>query len=190
MESDDEDKLKQKMDEKEDSFFDLFMMPGLRSKTLMITIVFIACIIGYGGIVNNTVNLEANNQLYNYLLLSFIDLPSLFICWKLINTRLGRRWTNVITMALCGFALILPGLIHREYDEYFYTGCTMVGKFGVAGTFMIIYQHSSELYPTTLRNQGLGITATIGSIGAILAPQIVYIVSVLMNFIFKFLIFC
>ncbi|KAH9511701.1 Sugar transporter [Dermatophagoides farinae] len=161
--------------ENEDSFFDLILMPGLRSKTLIITIVFIACIIGYGGIIGNTVNMEANNQLYNYLLLSFIDLPSLFICWKLINTRLGRRWTNVITMGICGIALILPAIFNRQYDEYFYTGCTLVGKFGVAGTFMIIYQHSSELYPTTLRNQGLGLTATIGSIGAILTPQIVYI---------------
>nr|XP_027205182.1 organic cation transporter 1-like [Dermatophagoides pteronyssinus] len=174
----DEDKLKSTTDMKEkneDSFFDLFLMPGLRAKTLMITIVFLACIIGYGGINSNTVNLEANNQLYNYLLLSFIDLPSLFICWKLINTRLGRRWTNVITMAICSIALILPALIKRQYDEYFYTACTMIAKFGVAGTFMIIYQHSSELYPTTLRNQGLGITATIGSIGGILTPQIVYI---------------
>lgn len=165
------------MDEtsKDDTFFDLIKRPGLRSKTFMLTVMFIGCILGYCGILADTVNMEADRQLKNYFLLSFIDLPALLVCWKLIDSPLGRRWTNVFSMLFCGISLIIPQLLMSN-NEILFTTCTMFGKFFVAGTFMIIYQHASELFPTTLRNQGLGLTATIGSLVSTLVPVIVYLV--------------
>jgi len=47
-----------------------------------------------------------------------------------------------------------------------------VGKFGVAGTFGIVYIHASELYPTPIRGIGVGISSAGGRIGGILAPLI------------------
>ena len=150
-------------------------MPGLRSKTFLITIGFLACVIGYSGISLNTMNMEATNQLYNFLFLSFIDIPSSLLGWKLITTRLGRRWTCVGSLSLCGFSLVVPALV-PGYNSTLYTVCTILGKFGVASTYMVIYQHASELFPTTLRNQGLGICATLSSIVGIFVPQLIYMV--------------
>ena len=44
----------------------------------------------------------------------------------------------------------------------------IVGKFGVAGTFGIVYVHASELYPTPVRGIGVGIASAGGRIGGIL----------------------
>ena len=44
----------------------------------------------------------------------------------------------------------------------------IVGKFGVAGTFGIVYVHASELYPTPVRGIGVGLASAGGRIGGIL----------------------
>ena len=50
--------------------------------------------------------------------------------------------------------------------------CAVVGKFGVAGTFGIVYVHASEMYPTPVRGVGVGLSSAGGRIGGILAPII------------------
>ncbi len=160
-----------------DNFTELFFLKGLRGKTVIITFVFIACLIGYGGIAYNTINLEATSQLYNFLILSMVDIPALILFWYLLDTRLGRRWTDVFGLALCGFALIAPSFAPDRNSETVLTVCTVIGKFGIAGVYMVVYQHASELFPTTLRNQGIGLCATISSLVGISVPQLVYMVS-------------
>lgn len=157
-----------------DNFTELFFLKGLRGKTVIITFVFIACLIGYGGIAYNTINLEATSQLYNFLILSMVDIPALILFWYLLDTRLGRRWTDVFGLALCGFALIAPSFAPDRNSETVLTVCTVIGKFGIAGVYMVVYQHASELFPTTLRNQGIGLCATISSLVGISVPQLVY----------------
>lgn len=159
-----------------DNFTELFFLKGLRGKTIIITFVFIACLIGYGGISYNTINLEANSQLYNFLILSMVDIPALILFWYLLDTRLGRRWTDVFGLALCGCALIAPSFAPDPNSETVLTVCTVIGKFGIAGVYMVVYQHASELFPTTLRNQGIGLCATISSLVGISVPQLVYMV--------------
>ena len=48
----------------------------------------------------------------------------------------------------------------------------IVGKFGVSGTFGVIYVHASELYPTPVRSIGVGIASAMGRVGGILAPLV------------------
>ena len=47
----------------------------------------------------------------------------------------------------------------------------IVGKFGVAGTFGIVYVHASELYPTPVRGIGVGLASAGGRIGGILGDS-------------------
>lgn len=151
-------------------------MPGLRSKTLAITFTFSACLVAYSGIYVNTINYEAQNQLNDYLLLSVSEIPALLIGWYLVNTRLGRRWTNVGGLVMCTLATLVPTLLQDHQSRAMISACTLLGKFGVSITFMVIYQHAGELYPTTLRSQGIGLSAAISSVVAIFVPQVVYLV--------------
>ena len=58
--------------------------------------------------------------------------------------------------------------IYAELKKY----CAFFGKFGVSGTFCVIYVHTSELYPTPVRGIGLGLSSDDGRIGGISAPLI------------------
>ena len=47
-----------------------------------------------------------------------------------------------------------------------------VGKFGVSGTFGVIFVHASELYPTPIRSIAVGLASAAGRIGGVLAPLV------------------
>ncbi|XP_077977743.1 carcinine transporter-like [Glandiceps talaboti] len=48
----------------------------------------------------------------------------------------------------------------------------MIGKFGVAVTYAIVWIYMAELYPTTVRSIGVSITCISGMLGATFAPQV------------------
>lgn len=51
--------------------------------------------------------------------------------------------------------------------------CSVVGIFGMAGTYNLIYIYTAELFPTVVRNAALGLTTQAGGIGSIIAPVVV-----------------
>ena len=52
----------------------------------------------------------------------------------------------------------------------------MIGKLGIAGSFGTIWVFSSELFPTVLRNSGMGASSLFARIGGIIAPYIANLV--------------
>lgn len=56
---------------------------------------------------------------------------------------------------------------------------SLIGKFGASAAFAIIYVYSAELFPTVMRNSGMGLSSFSARIGGILAPYIADIVSFL-----------
>lgn len=51
----------------------------------------------------------------------------------------------------------------------------MVGKFGITSAFSMVYVYTAELYPTVVRNMGVGVSSTASRLGSILSPYFVYL---------------
>lgn len=52
----------------------------------------------------------------------------------------------------------------------------MIGKFGASAGFTIIYIFTTELFPTVVRNAGVGASSCAARIGSIVAPYTVDLV--------------
>ena len=48
----------------------------------------------------------------------------------------------------------------------------LIGKLGPAGAFGVIYVFSAELYPTVLRNAGMGASSCVARFGGMAAPYV------------------
>ncbi|CAG5110614.1 Oidioi.mRNA.OKI2018_I69.chr2.g4998.t1.cds [Oikopleura dioica] len=107
--------------------------------------------------------------------LCYILLP-LFIDHPKIGRKYGTVWTMLLGSVGCLLTAVFDFLLIDDPDNDGLSTakmiCAVVGKFGVAGTFGIVYVHASEMYPTPVRGVGVGLSSAGGRIGGILAPII------------------
>lgn len=71
------------------------------------------------------------------------------------------------------FSYLLPFVSPDLY--YLSTVLVMVGKFGVTAAFSMVYVYTAELYPTVVRNMGVGISSMASRLGSILSPYFIYL---------------
>ncbi|XP_068680207.1 solute carrier family 22 member 15-like [Montipora foliosa] len=75
-------------------------------------------------------------------------------------------------MVLGGFTCLMV-LALRKDQKIAIAALAFIGRFMASGSFSNIYLYSSELFPTTLRDQGIGVCSTSARVGSITAPYIV-----------------
>lgn len=54
----------------------------------------------------------------------------------------------------------------------------MFGRLCVTGAYSVAYIHSAELFPTIVRNAGMGGASLFARVGIMIAPYIVTVVSI------------
>ncbi|KAK3606569.1 hypothetical protein CHS0354_041539 [Potamilus streckersoni] len=104
---------------------------------------------------------------YNSMIVStlgeFIALPLNIFLIDVI----GRRWTGAMNMFGCGLFFILLQLpVSQEVLTLF---IFMVRGFS-SGMFNFVYLYTSEVYPTTIRTLGLGVSSAFARVGAMITP--------------------
>ena len=52
----------------------------------------------------------------------------------------------------------------------------LIGKFAVGGSFSVIYIYSAELFPTQVRNIGVGVASIGARLGGIFSPIVLLLV--------------
>lgn len=149
------------------NILDLVRTPGLWQKTINLFFNWFVNAFIYYGITYNTNDLGGSASL-NFLISGAVEFPSVVITMYIIK-KIGRRVPLMAFMVSGGISCIL---IFPVPEEMMWLRITlaMLGKFFVCCSFDTVYVYSAEIYPTVLRNIGIGISSMFGRLGSILAP--------------------
>lgn len=149
------------------SYLDLFRTSQLLRISLCCMMVWFGVNFAYYGLILDVSELGLNVY-QTQLLLGAMELPSKIVVYFLVR-HVGRRLTEAGT--LLGTTLTFGiSLLVSPGSKYWVTALLLLGKGFSEAAFTTAYLFTSELYPTVLRQTGLGLTALIGRLGASLAP--------------------
>ncbi|XP_015907483.2 organic cation transporter protein-like [Parasteatoda tepidariorum] len=149
------------------NFIDLFKNPSLCKMTLNIYFLWFVNSIIYYGLSYNT-NELAGNPFVNFAVSGAVEFPAYF-CTMFVITSLGRRNPVAGAMIIGGIACLLMYPLPTE-PTWLITVVSMVGKFCITCSFATIYVYTSELFPTVVRNLGLGTASMFSRFGSLIAP--------------------
>ena len=97
-----------------------------------------------------------------------MEIPSYVLTFFLL-AYLGRRLSLCAFMLSGGGALLL--VVVASSFQGIVNALGSFGKFCIAASFSIVYIHSGEIFPTSVRNSAMGVVAVTARIGGIIAPM-------------------
>ncbi|NXR99708.1 S22AF protein, partial [Oxylabes madagascariensis] len=169
------------------SFLDLFRYRILLGRTLIMmftwywiyfvgpAVLLFVCSLVYYGLTLNVGDL--GGSIYANLALSgLIEIPAYPICIYLINQKwFGRKRTLSAFLFLGGLACLIVMFLPKKRDTGVFAvvnsrSLSLLGKLTISAAFNIVYIYTSELYPTVIRNVGMGACSMFSRVGGIIAP--------------------
>uniref|UniRef100_A0A9L0IC37 Solute carrier family 22 member 5 n=1 Tax=Equus asinus TaxID=9793 RepID=A0A9L0IC37_EQUAS len=154
------------------SILDLIRTRNIRMLTIMSIILWLTISVGYFGLSLDTPNLHGDVYV-NCFLSAVVEVPAYVLAWLLLR-YLPRRYSMATALFLGGGVLLFVQLVPPEL-YYLATVLVMVGKFGITAAFSMVYVYTAELYPTVVRNMGVGVSSMASRLGSILSPYFVYL---------------
>uniref|UniRef100_A0A3Q1K699 Major facilitator superfamily (MFS) profile domain-containing protein n=1 Tax=Anabas testudineus TaxID=64144 RepID=A0A3Q1K699_ANATE len=147
----------------------LVIHPVLRLRTMVLMYVWYACSLVYYGLTLGASE-SSGNRYVNVAMYGLVELPAYPLCIYFIN-KAGRRKSMASFLGLAGTACLCTMFVPESTGNLLsVTSLALVGKLMVSAAFNIAYVYTSELYPTVIRNAGLGVCSMSCRVGGILAP--------------------
>ncbi|KAM9788586.1 uncharacterized protein ACB057_013132 [Neosynchiropus ocellatus] len=154
------------------SMLDILKFRNIRCITLMCLLLWMAINIGYFGLSLNTSNLSGDPYM-NCFLSATTEVPAYVVSTVLLK-KCPRRALLSTFLALGGGVLLLVQFI-SDALQWVALALVLAGKFGFTMAFSIVYIYTAEIYPTVLRNVGMGMCSSAARIGSITAPYVIYL---------------
>uniref|UniRef100_A0A8B9LQ25 Solute carrier family 22 member 15 n=1 Tax=Astyanax mexicanus TaxID=7994 RepID=A0A8B9LQ25_ASTMX len=143
----------------------------LRCRTVVLMYVWYACSLVYYGLTMNASE-DKGNRYLSVAMYGLVELPAYPLCIYFINkTWAGRRKSLASFLILAGLCCLISMFLPVQSGSWASgSSLALLGKLMVSAAFNIVYVYTSELYPTVIRNAGLGVCSMSCRVGGILAP--------------------
>lgn len=157
------------------NILDLVKTPIMRMYTLCIGFNWFVCGLCFFGSAQYIGQL-GGNIFINVALSAIIQIPStLFSIWAMKNW--GRKRTLIISNITAGVSCLLIAVVPAD-PAWIRSVLSCVDMFGLAVAFPTVYIYSGELFPTVVRNIGVGTSSMCARFGSMAAPFIAGLVIV------------
>ncbi|KAI0240553.1 Organic cation transporter protein [Lamellibrachia satsuma] len=162
-------------DTQEYTLVDIMTSSTLRLYTFVLFYLwFVVCLVYYG--LSLSSGTLAGNKYVNFCLSGAVEIPAILLSIPLYN-RIGRRWPMCVLLITSGISLLITLVIPQTTDAVLSAvsvAFSLIGKFSITAAFSGIFLYTPELYPTTVRNVGLGMGSVGGRLGNMVAPYSTY----------------
>ncbi|KAJ7380520.1 hypothetical protein OS493_008985 [Desmophyllum pertusum] len=127
----------------------------------------------YYGLSLNVKNLGGNVYV-NFVLAGLVEIPSYLLTVFLLNWSGRRKSLFYFMMGAAGSCWTCMKLQEQDNaNPAWLSASAMLGKFCISASFAVLYVYAAELFPTVIRNIGMGVTTVASRVGGILCPFVV-----------------
>lgn len=109
------------------------------------------------------------NPYLSFLISAAVEMLAYAVAHVVLD-KLGRKLPYVTSLALAGVSCFSIGFVS---NTNIVVTLAMCGKFFASMSYAIIYLYSSELFPTSIRNTGMGCCSMMARIGSMTAPLVI-----------------
>ncbi|XP_077314647.1 solute carrier family 22 member 6 isoform X1 [Lithobates pipiens] len=149
--------------------FDLVRTSTIRRISFALSFVWFSTSFAYYGLAMDLQKFGVSIYLIQ-VIFGAVDFPA-----KLVSTTcmiyIGRRVTQFFSLLLGGLAILANIFVPTELQAL-RTSLAVFGKGCLAASFSCVFLYTTELYPTVIRQSGLGLGSTMARLGGIVAPLV------------------
>ncbi|XP_044150190.1 solute carrier family 22 member 13-like isoform X1 [Bufo gargarizans] len=161
--------VKEQKQTKSGNMIDLFRIPLLRKKTLiMCSVWFVNALVYYGLSLN--VGSFGLDIYATQLIFGAVEIPARLGSIFALQF-FGRRLSQSFYLLLGGTVCLITTAIPKELSVVT-TVLAVIGKFATASAYSVCYIYAAELFPTIIRQSGVGLCSMAARVAGILAPLI------------------
>ncbi|KGL97633.1 Solute carrier family 22 member 13, partial [Charadrius vociferus] len=162
-------KLKPENQTQSGSTLDLFRKKHLRKVTLIMSCAWFVNSLVYYGLSLNVTNFGLDIYL-TQLAFGAVEIPARVGCIFMLQW-FGRKKTQAVLLLLSGLVCLIITVIPED-QPVVTTILATVGKFTASASFSTSYVYSAELFPTVIRQTGVGLCSMSARVAGIMAPLI------------------
>lgn len=151
------------------SFLDLFRTPTMRSMTICLSAVWLSTSFAYYGLAMDLQKFGVDIYLIQ-VIFGAVDIPAKVVV-TVSMSLMGRRISQSGALIVAGVTILINLLVPTD-KQTIRTCLAVVGKGCLAASFNCCYLYSGELYPTIIRQNGMGWVSMMARVGAMVAPMV------------------
>ncbi|XP_010634299.1 solute carrier family 22 member 20 [Fukomys damarensis] len=151
------------------SILDLFRSPAIRKVTCCLMVVWFSNSVAYYGLAMDLQKFGFSIYLVQALF-GIIDIPAMLVATTTM-IYVGRRFTVASFLILAGLMVIANMFVPEDLPAL-RTAQAALGKGCLASSFICLYLFTGELYPTEIRQMGMGFASVHARLGGLAAPLV------------------
>ncbi|KAM6983379.1 solute carrier family 22 member 6 [Tautogolabrus adspersus] len=151
------------------TILDLFRTSTMRNMTICLSAVWLSTSFAYYGLAMDLQKFGVNIYLIQ-VIFGAVDIPAKVVI-TVTMSYIGRRPSQCGALIVAGVTILANLLV--PYDKQTVrTSLAVVGKGCLAASFNCCYLYTGELYPTIIRQTGMGWVSMMARVGAMVAPMV------------------